>query len=382
VRAKANHLKALKSAKIYRHPGRHWNASNFKGIMNTPTVSLIVPSYNSARYLKPFCESILAQTYHDFEVLVGDDGSSDNSVEILQPFLRDPRFRLIRWQPNRGMHFGVTTLLNVARGHFWCPPGTDDILEPQFLERRVPWLESHPEAVLIHGPADWIDENDKPYVTDNTRRALPEMGGRLPESMPAERMLRILLQHNILNWPSTLVRMDITRLVMPFYAPYWRWTMDWMLWIMLAAMGCDFLWDAKPMIKYRMHSQSLSGSPQKEIMRQIERKLTPLYALRTASLISPLAKSIWIEQRLALYRWWLITAAALRWKGALKPVEMLFARESYRGALPRSVSLWRELAVHGLPALLQYQREKEASRHQLFQVSGFSLIDDPLFRSA
>lgn len=347
-----------------------------------PTVSFIVPSYNSARYLKSFCESILAQTYNDFEVLIGDDGSSDNSVEILQPFLRDPRFKLIRWKPNRGMHYGVTALLPVARGQFWCPPGTDDILEPQFLERRVPWLASHPEAVLIHGPANWIDEHDKPYITDVTQRGLPALGRRLPESLPAERMLHILLQHNILNWPSTLVRMDITRLVLPFYSPYWLWAMDWTLWIMLAAEGYDFLWDAKPMIKYRMHSQSLSGSPQKQIIRQIERKLAPFYALRTASLFSPLAKSIWIDQRVALYRWWLITAAALRWKGVLNPREMLFAAESYRGALPRSVSLWRELAVHGLPALLQYRREKEANRHQLFPVSGFSLINDPLFRSS
>ena len=350
--------------------------------MSTPIVSFIVPSYNSARYLREFCESILAQTFRDFEVLIGDDGSTDNSVEILQPFLRDPRFKLIRWKPNRGMHYGVTVLLNIARGQFWCPPGTDDILEPHFLERRVPWLGSHPEAVLIHGAVSWIDEHGKPYITDATKRTLPELGRRLPESLPAERMLRILLQHNLVNWPSTLVRMDITRLVLPFYTPYWLWTMDWVLWIMLAATGYDFLWDAEPMLRYRMHSESLSGSPRKKIIRQIERKLTPFCALRTASLFSPLAKSIWLEQRVALYRWWLATAAALRWEGALTPRDMLFAAESYRGALPRSVSLWRELAVHGLPAVLQYRREKEANAHQLFQVAGFSLINDPLFRAA
>ena len=349
--------------------------------MSEPAVSLIVPSYNSARYLRPFCESILAQTFQDFEVLIGDDGSADNSVEILQPFLRDTRFKLFRWKPNRGMHFGVTVLLNAARGQFWCSPGTDDILEPQFLERRVPWLASHPEAVLIHGPANWIDENDKPYLTDNTQRALPELSRRLPESLPAERMLRILLQHNILNWPSTLVRMDITRLVLPFYTPCWQHTMDWVLWTLLAATGFDFLYDAKPMIKYRMHSGSISGSPHKKVSRQIERKLTPFYALHTASLYSPLAKALWMEQRTALYRWWLATAVALRWEGALKASDMLFAAESYRGTPPALAGLWRELLLHGLPAWLQYRREKAANRRQLFQVSGLSLMDDPLFRS-
>lgn len=350
--------------------------------MTTPLVSILVPCHNAARYLKPFCESILHQTFRDFEVLIGDDCSSDDSVEILQPYLCDPRFKLLRWRPNRGMHYGVLVLLNAARGQYWCPPGTDDILEPTFLERRVPLLASRPEAVLIHGPANWIDESDNPYVTDVTSRGLPELNRRFPESLPADRMLRILLQHNVLNWPSTLVRMDITRQVLPFFSPYWMHVMDWMLWILLAATGHDFLWDAEPMIKYRMHSHSLSGSPQIRIVRQIERKLVLLCTLRTASVFSPLAKRLWIEQRAALYRWWLVTAASLKWKGTLQSREMSFAAESYHGALPGSVGLWRELAIHGLPALLQYRREKAASRRQLFQVSGLSLIDDPLFRAS
>ena len=348
--------------------------------MANPEVSLIVPAYNAARYLKPFCESVLRQTYQDFEVLIGDDGSSDNTVAELQPFLRDPRFKLIRWQPNRGMHYGVLVLLDAARGRYWCPPGTDDILEPEFLARRVPRLASHPEAVLIHGPANWIDENDKPYVTNVTAEALPTLSRRFPEALPADRMLRILLQHNVLNWPSTLVRMDITRQVLPFFSPYWVHVMDWMMWILLAATGLDFLWDPEPMIKYRMHSHSLSGSSQKETIRNIERKLVLLCGLRAASAFSPLARKIWFEQRTALYRWWLATAASLLWKGGLKSCDHSFAAEAYRGALPASAGLWRDLAIHGFPALLQYRREKAANRRQLFQVSGLSLVDDPLFR--
>jgi hypothetical protein len=158
--------------------------------------------------------------------------------------------------------------------------------------------------------------------------------------------------------------------------------MDWTLWILLAATGCDFLWDLEPMIRYRMHSESISGSPQREEIRRVERKLAPACALNAASRFSPLAKSVWIEQRIALYRWWLITATSLRWKGTLQSRDMSFAAESCHGALPGSVGLWRELAIQGLPALLQHRREKAASQRQLFQVSGLSLIDDPLFRSS
>lgn len=354
--------------------------------MSTPVVSILVPVYNATHYgsgyLEQLCESILAQTCPDFEVLIGDDGSSDNTVELVRPFLRDPRFKLFSWKPNHGLHHNIVYLLNAARGQYWCPPGQDDILDSRFLEKRLPKLASRPEAVLIHGAAKWIDENGKPYITDGIERALPELSRRLPESMPAERMLRVLLQHNIINWPSTLVRTDITRLVLPFFSPYWVYGMDWVLWILLAATGYDFLWDEEPLIQYRMHRQSISGSPKKWVVRQIERKLAPFCALRTASVFSLLAKALWVEERTALYRWWLATAANLRWNGALKSREMFFAAESYYGVPPHSVNLWRELVIHGLPAVLQYRREKKANQGQLFQVSGFSLMDDPLFKSA
>ena len=187
-------------------------------------------------------------------------------------------------------------------------------------------------------------------------------------------MLRILLQHNILNWPSTLVRMDMTRPILPFFSPYWVWAMDWTLWILLAAAGCDFLWDPEPMIRYRMHSESISGSPQREEIRRVERKLAPACALNAASCFSPLAKSVWIEQRIALYRWWLVTATSLRWKGTLQSRDMSFAAESCHGALSGSVGLWRELAIHGLPGIVATPARKGGQPAADFP--GFRLVTD------
>jgi hypothetical protein len=105
-----------------------------------------------------------------------------------------------------------------------------------------------------------------------------------------------------------------------------------------------------------------------------------LHALRTASEFSLLAKEVWIDYRTALYRWWLTTAVASQWRGGLTSRDLYLAAEAYRGALPRSVSLWRELVLHGFPALLQYWREQAAIRHQLFRVSGLPFIHDPLFK--
>ena len=251
-------------------------------------------------------------------------------------------------------------------------------MTPRFLEKRVAKLAAHPEAVLIHGATDWMDAAGLPCADDFTQRALVELNRRLPQALPADRMLRVLLQHDILNWPSTLVRLDVTRQVLPFFSPHWVWALDWTLWILLAATGHDFLWDPEPLFRYRWHSESISASPHRQDIRRVERKLAPLHALRSASLFSPLAKTVWLERRTQFYRWWLMTAAAQRRKGMLKPCDRQMAAEAFRG-VPGSDCLWRALVIHGLPAWLQYRREKAANRRQLFQVSGLSLMDDPLF---
>jgi glycosyltransferase involved in cell wall biosynthesis len=347
--------------------------------MSAPLVSILVPCYNGAQYLPQICESILAQKFRDFEVLIGDDHSTDNSVAVIQPYLRDSRFRLFAWETNRGLHHNLVLLLNLARGQYWCPPGQDDVLHPEFLDRRVPQLAAHPDAVLIHGPSDLIDEKGHPYKGE-AASGLSSLHQRIPKSISGERMLRILLQHNILNWPSTVVRMDITRQLLPFFSPHWVWALDWAMWILLASSGYNFLWDPEPMIRYRIHSQSISVSPSWQAVRRAERKLAPFCALRAATVFSPVAKILWLQQRKMLYRWWLTTVAASKWRGTFSADEMLLGAEAYNGA-PRSfINPRSELMVHGLSVAIQYWREREANRQQIFRVSGLSLIDDPLFR--
>jgi glycosyltransferase involved in cell wall biosynthesis len=68
----------------------------------SPLVSILVPAYNAATYLPQLCRSLQAQTFRDFEVLIFDDGSTDNTAEVFSPFAQDPRFQLAGWKQNRG----------------------------------------------------------------------------------------------------------------------------------------------------------------------------------------------------------------------------------------------------------------------------------------
>src|ERR1039458_6959136 len=131
-------------------------------------VSILVPAYNAARYLPELCRSIQAQTYPYYEVLIANDGSTDNTVSVLAPFLRDQRFQLLGWEQNRGLNQAWAVLCSRAKGDYWCCPGADDVLYPTFVENRVNILQANPQAGLVHGPAELIDESGEPC------RSLPQ----------------------------------------------------------------------------------------------------------------------------------------------------------------------------------------------------------------
>ncbi len=305
---------------------------------DSPLISVLVPTYNAAAYLPAACRSIQAQTYSNFEVVILDDGSTDETTSVLSSFAKDSRFRLLSWKPNRGQIAAWRELLAKARGKYWVSPGADDVLLPDFLERRVALMEAHPEAVLVHGAAVLIDETGKaipnPFQLD------------FPARLDAKRGLEMLLQRNFIFQPSTMIRCDATRKVLPFYLSDWQFQ-DWNLWILLLAAGNDLLWDNRPTLQYRIHANSLSYNVSLEARRRAEFRLVPLCALKAAAQYSPLAAEEWSRRGLTLYRLWLWRAFKLQFKGVLKKEWLDLASDAYYGGRPRHLSLLREFCRHG-----------------------------------
>ncbi len=349
---------------------------------STPLISVIVPTYNAGRYLGELCQSLQQQTVRDFEVLIGDDGSTDNTREVIQPFLADQRFRMLGWSTNKGVHQATMALLVVARGDFWCNPGADDVLEADFFERRLTLLEAHPEAILAHGPPQLIDSASKSLAATADWDRIRCVWQQLPPQVGAPRSLELLLQHNFLNTPGVFARLSMTRLVTPFFTGSWQYAQDWYYWILMAALGFDILWDPHPSHRYRMHSQSLSQTSEKEAVRQAEIRLVPLTALSVASRYSGTAAQLWLRWRDALYGLWLTRAARLQVGGRFRNEWLQIAAHAYYGGCHSRVSLGVELVRHGcgLPATCWWERHSR--RQQVFCVSGLAAIQDPLFRRA
>ena len=126
--------------------------------MNTPRLSVIMPVYNARRYLSESVESILNQTFGDFEFIIVNDGSTDGSLEVLESFAdRDSRILLIT-RPNGGYASALNEALGLAKGEFVARMDADDVSLPKRFEQQVKYLQEHPDCVVVGGSALLIDQ--------------------------------------------------------------------------------------------------------------------------------------------------------------------------------------------------------------------------------
>ena len=321
-----------------------------------PKISIVVASYNAAPFLPSLCDSILEQTYPNFEVTILDDGSQDASCDVLRRYEKEPRFTILRWNNNRGVDKAWFQLLTKVRGEFWCCPGADDLLKPKFLERRITLLESCPYAVLAHGPPEVIDSRG------NLSQEIPRFERSVLE-IEAEKSLRIVLRNNYINTPSVVARTDLTRLILPFFSCDWKFAQDWFLWILLIALGQPVLWDPEPLNQYRVHNASLSLDPSKAALRRAENRLVPLCALAVSSSFSALARQTWGEMGGRLYRLWLRRAARLARSGQMRRDWSSAGSIAYYGR-PSHLPLSVEVVRHSLGILYETLVNEPSAPHQ------------------
>lgn len=117
-------------------------------VINTPKVSVIMPLYNAAPYLKESIESILAQTFSDFEFFIIDDKSSDNSTEIVQSY-KDDRIIFIQKPENTGYTDSLNKSIKLAKGKYIARMDADDISIPNRFEKQYNYMEQNPDLLLL-----------------------------------------------------------------------------------------------------------------------------------------------------------------------------------------------------------------------------------------
>jgi len=131
-----------------------------KKIPFTPLISLVLPIYNGERFLKESLESILNQTFKKFELIVVDDGSTDNSIELVKSY-NDSRIRVIKNKRNLGSVAAINIALKNSKGKYIAVCTQDDISHPKRFEIEFNYLEKHPQIFLVGSSAIYINEGGK-----------------------------------------------------------------------------------------------------------------------------------------------------------------------------------------------------------------------------
>lgn len=125
-------------------------------------VSIGLPVYNGENYLERAIESVLAQSFGDFELLLSDNGSTDRTGQICAAAaVRDPRVRHIRHEVNHGATWNFNSVFAEASGEYFCWLAHDDMWAPEFLGRCVAELDADPRAVLGFSRVVVVDEDDR-----------------------------------------------------------------------------------------------------------------------------------------------------------------------------------------------------------------------------
>ncbi len=211
-----------------------------------PTISVVVTCYNYGKYIQTCLESIRRQTLTDFEVIIVDDGSTDNSAEQISPFLLDNRFNYIK-QQNKGQANAKNRGLKETNARFVAFLDADDLWLPEKLENQL-LLFDKPEVGVVYCGVSRIDTNGNPFPTARLIQYLQPRRNHVPE---------FLIYDNFVPFSSVIVRKECFDSLGVFDESL-SMGIDWDLWLRFSTKyQFDFCEDAY--LLYRVeHSGQMS----------------------------------------------------------------------------------------------------------------------------
>jgi glycosyltransferase involved in cell wall biosynthesis len=213
----------------------------------TRRVSILIPVYNGAKYLAAAIRSVLAQTSTDFELLVLDNASTDDTPAVIASF-SDPRLRSFRNDANLGFLGNVEKGWKLSRGELLVDIGSDDIWEPDMLARALAFWDAHPGLSFLHTGATWIDPDERPI-------------GRIDADWPditagTEAFVEVFRRGFCFSG------MFMRRSLLDSFGPIDR-AWDEMLdvwWFLNLCLEGDVGYLADPLVRFRLHTDSLSSA--------------------------------------------------------------------------------------------------------------------------
>jgi glycosyltransferase involved in cell wall biosynthesis len=226
-----------------------------------PAISVILPVYNAEKYIAEAIQSVLAQTFTNFELILINDGSTDGSLKILEHYAqKDTRCIVFSWE-NRGIVASGNHGVHLAKGDIICRMDADDISMPQRFEKQYEYLNAHPECVAVGSNALLIDTEGMPIVTWNYPTDHEEID---------RQHLMGSVGSCICN-PSAAIRKS-SMLAVGSYRAEFEYAEDYDLFLRLAEVG-KLANLPEMLLKYRQHPASIGHAKRKEQLIKTQKAL-------------------------------------------------------------------------------------------------------------
>lgn len=227
--------------------------------MHYPAVSVVIASYNYGSYLEAAIQSVLDQSWQDFEILVVDDGSTDNSMELANACAtRDSRIRVLHHEDGRNHGLSATLQLGIkaAQGDYVAFLESDDLWHQDCLQQRFAMLQSVQDAGVVFNNIDPLPMpgSDTDWFQSYVPRVMREHGRRSTSSNRWFSLRTALLFENkIPTFSCSMVRRELLSSC-TLISPVPRW-LDWWLWIQLAEKT-TFCFVPEKLTLWRLHAKS------------------------------------------------------------------------------------------------------------------------------
>lgn len=219
------------------------------------TVSFIVPCYNLRDFLPETLNSIISQSFCDWECIVVDDGSSDDSASIADAYAsRDCRIRVIK-QHNGGVVTARNNGVLASTGRYLVFLDADDVIMPGFLSEAVPILDARPEVKLVYGPAEQFGKGVKTAL--------------MPMS---EFSMEAMLGHNCIYVTALFRKADFLR-AGGFREEMSAGLEDWDLWLSVLEDGGEVVCLEHPVFRYRVRKNSRNRGISNETLSRLRRSI-------------------------------------------------------------------------------------------------------------
>ena len=218
-----------------------------------PQITIITTSYNYSEYISQTIESVLAQTFSDWELIIVDDASSDNSVEVIKKYCDDKRIKLICHDKNKGLRASIKTALKYAKGEWVAFVESDDTITSDAFEKR---LKTKADIVFngvnLIGDNNWINEVQK--QVNKTEKELSKI------NFPTNIFKKFDTKNPVLTLSSVMIKREL--LTEELFDTKTDALFDWWLYINLAYKN-DFDYIPEKLTNWRIHDNSYIKKPKR-----------------------------------------------------------------------------------------------------------------------